>query len=278
MITELVRGGQWVRVHPGVYGINGAPETWQSRMKAVCMAAGPGAVISHRSGAALWDLDGFDPRRRIVHVTVPPGRRPRIAGARLHRSRDLTLGEVTTRHGIAVTGLARTVLDVAATEPNPQVALRALDAVRRAPHHLPWRHLWRCLILHARRGRPGIARFRAVLERRDGSEPTDEDFEALVLDLLIDAGLPVPEPRRWFGRYRIDLAYVRWKIGIECQSRGWHLNEQAFENDAIRENALQLDGWIIIKVTWARLREDPGAVVAEVREALARRQAVQAAM
>lgn len=276
MIERLVRDGQWVRVYRGVYRINGAPDTWPSRMMAVCFAAGPGAAISHRSAAALWGLDGFEPRRP-VHVSVPASRRPRVPGAVVHRSTDLELAKVTTRQGIPVTGLARTVLDVAATECNPQVALRALDSVRRRPHHLPWRHLWQCLLLHARRGRPGISRFRAILERRDGSEPTDVDFEALVLDLLIDAGLPVPTPRHRVGRYRLDLAYIPWKIGIECKSKGWHLNDQAFEEDAIRENSLQLQGWIIIQVTWARLRDNPGAVVAEVREALARRHAGAAA-
>ncbi|HEY0399038.1 MAG TPA: hypothetical protein VGF00_11655, partial [Acidimicrobiia bacterium] len=41
-------------------------------------------MISHRSAAALWGLEGFEPPRTI-DVTVPPGQRPRIEKARLHR-------------------------------------------------------------------------------------------------------------------------------------------------------------------------------------------------
>ena len=113
---------------------------------------------------------------------------------------------MTTRGGVTVTGLARTVLDLAATEPNRDVALRALDAARRRPHHLPWRELWACLALHARRGRPGVKVFRELLEHRDGTEPTGDVFEALVYDLLVDAGLPAPELQYPVGRYRLDLA------------------------------------------------------------------------
>lgn len=270
-IRELVRRGPLLREHRGVYRVQGSPNTWESRVQAAVLAAGPGALISHRSAAALWRLDGFDRDRRTIHISVPPDRRPRLSGATVHRTNDLAQAGATTRDGFPVTGLARTVLDLAATEPNAQVALRALDGARRRPHQLPWPDFWLCLFLHARQGRSGVATFRALLQKRDGQEPTQSDFEALLLDALIDAGLPAPTPQHQVGRLFIDLAYVPQRIGIECQSRAHHLNEADFERDPVRENRLQLEGWLIIQVTWARLRDDPAGVVAEVREAWARR-------
>lgn len=239
-------------------------------MMAVALAAGPEAVISHRSAAALWGLNGFDPPTTI-EVTVPWRRQPEVK-ARVHRARDYELVERTVRDGIPVTGLARTVLDLCAVERNPQIPLRALDAVRRRPHRLPWSDLRRCLVLHARRGRRGITMFRSLLERRNGMEPPDGKLARLVFDLLVDAGLPAPECEYEVAtggrKYHLDMAYGPEKIDLECDGRDTHLNEEAFEADPVRDNTLELDGWLILHFTWQRLQRDPAGIVAEVRQAL----------
>lgn len=102
-------------------------------------------------------------------------------------------------------------------------------------------------------------------------------FAAEVLDLLVGAGLPEPQAEVWVTagarRYRIDLAYRKPKIAIECLGKIGHLNEQSFEEDPVRSNDLGLEGWLQIQVTWRRLVEQPGGVVADVREALGRRAA-----
>src|SRR5215208_2892074 len=43
-------------LHPGVYVVGGAPDTWHQRMLGACLAAGGLAVASHRSAARLWGL------------------------------------------------------------------------------------------------------------------------------------------------------------------------------------------------------------------------------
>ena len=70
-------------------------------------------------------------------------------------------------------------------------------------------------------------------------------------------------------RYRIDLAYRRPKIAIECLGKEGHLNERAFEEDPVRSNDLVLDGWLLLQVTYRRLEESPKSIVAEVGTALA---------
>ena len=70
-------------------------------------------------------------------------------------------------------------------------------------------------------------------------------------------------------RYRIDLAYRRPKIAIECLGKLGHLNERAFEEDPVRSNDLALDGWLQLQVTYRRLEERPQSIVAEVDTALA---------
>lgn len=72
-------------------------------------------------------------------------------------------------------------------------------------------------------------------------------------------------------RYRIDLAYRRPKIAIECLGKIGHLNERAFEEDPVRNNDFALDGWLQLQVTYRRKEESPAGIVAEVEAALARR-------
>jgi len=272
-VAWLVRTGRWVRVASGVYRLNGTPLTWRGRTLALCLAAGSDAVTSHRTAAAVWGLDGFEPPR-VEDLTVPVGRRPRVYGARPHQSRHYEVLGLTTRDGIPVTGPARTVLDVCAVSRNPQIGLRALDDVRRR-RLATWGELWACHDAHARRGVRGLRTFRALLERRSGKEVPDTTFEALVQELLVGAGLPEPEPRVWVSagghRYRLDLAYRELRIDIECHSKEWHLNEAAFEADPIRDNALAVAGWLILHFTHQRFRDDPGGIVSDVERAISGR-------
>jgi hypothetical protein len=97
------------------------------------------------------------------------------------------------------------------------------------------------------------------------------------MDLLVTAGLPEPEAEVWVTingrRYRIDLAYRRPKIAIECLGKVGHLNERAFEEDPVRSNDFALDGWLQLLVTYRRRQESPESVIAEVEQALAVRNA-----
>jgi hypothetical protein len=117
--------------------------------------------------------------------------------------------------------------------------------------------------------------YRELLERRLGRTPPGTVFSAGVLDLLVGAGLPEPEAEVWVtisGRlYRIDLAYLRPKITIECLGKIGHLNERAFEEDPVRRNDFGLDGWLQIEVTWQRRLEHPRGIIADVETALAQR-------
>src|SRR5687767_2807471 len=65
-LDRAVRSGRFDRPEPNVLRIGGAPTTWRQRVLACCLTEAGHA--SHRTAAALWRLEGFEPR--IVEVTV----------------------------------------------------------------------------------------------------------------------------------------------------------------------------------------------------------------
>jgi hypothetical protein len=240
---HLLATGQIVRVAKDVYRLNGVPTTWQSRIAAAQLAAGEDAIVSHRSAAALYGLDGFD-QQRIVHLSLPTGRSPRTQkDVRIHRCADYELIAAERRHNIPVTDPARLVLDLYASEANPDVARRGLFSVRKK-YLTTWTAIDECLSRHARQGRRGITLLRADLElyRRIGCPETS--FEDAIARLLMDAGMPEPELQYWVltpgGRYRIDVAYPAFRVGIEGKSRAHHLTDEAFEADPVRDANLAI--------------------------------------
>lgn len=278
--AHLLTSGHILRVGPHVYLLNGAPFTWQTRLAAARLAAGTDAIVSHRSAAALYGLDGFD-QQRIVHLSVPLGRRPtKQQDVHLHRCSDFDLIDPEVRQNILVTDPARLVLDLYASERNPVVARRGLFSARKKKL-VTWAALEECLDQHARHGRRGIARLRADLELYGRVGSPETSFEDAIRELLMGAGLPEPELQHWVttpgGRYRIDVAYPEFRVGVEGKSRAHHLTDDAFEADPIRDANLAIAGWIIIHVTWAQLRNDPAGVIRRVRRALLSRGAVLAA-
>jgi hypothetical protein len=272
---RLVARGAWLREAEGVFRVAGGPRTWQSRAMAAVLTAGPDALVSHRSAAHLWGLEGFGATGRI-DVTVPRHRRPRPRrGVVLHESNAFDLAAPTRRRGIAVTGPARTLIDVAAVADDELTVLRALDEIRRL-RLATWPDLWQSLLVHATHGRPGIVAARSVIVRRYGRSVPHGEFARLFLLLLERAGLPDPvseHPLVIAGRRRrIDAAYPRERVAIELDGRV-HRLEHVAERDHVRDNQLELAGWIVLRFGWARFSERPGEVVAEVRAALARRRA-----
>ncbi|HEX6221116.1 MAG TPA: DUF559 domain-containing protein, partial [Acidimicrobiia bacterium] len=67
---------------------------------------------------------------------------------------------------------------------------------------------------------------------------------------------------------RVDFAYIEEKIVLEGDSRRWHLLSEAFDSDRRRDIAAQLAGWMVIRLTWKMIIEEPEYVVETVRRAL----------
>lgn len=158
MLGARVRQGRLVPADIDVFRVAGAPMTWESRVLAAVLSAGPSAVTSHRTAAALWGFDGFRPG--TPEVTIPRGRRYRRPDVRSHESTDLDRCGTRRRNGIPVTDPSHTLLDLARMVGDRRL-LQATESARRLKLS-SWSELIATLAKHARRGRPGIRRLRRV--------------------------------------------------------------------------------------------------------------------
>ena len=109
-IDRRLAAGEWVRVFQGVYRLAGVQTTWEQRVMAGCLAAGPDAVASHRSAAALHGMPGAP---RWVEVMVPRSHQVRVGGVIAHRTRLFAPEDVGRLRGIPATTPGRTIADLA---------------------------------------------------------------------------------------------------------------------------------------------------------------------
>ena len=270
-LKDWVRSGRLVRVGTGIYVLPGVLDHERTTLRAATRALS--AVASHESAARLHGLEGLDPRR--LAVTVPVRRSNRFTGVTVHQSTDLIREETTSIDGIPTTDPARTVIDLAAVVPSKLVASLLDQTVRR--RLTSYEFVSNRLESTARKGKPGVVKLRRVIEPRlGGARVSDSTLETLALEIIRDAGLPMPETQfrpTWLRKVngRVDLAYVDHRVIVECDSQRWHGTAEAFQLDRQRDNLAQLAGWIVLRFTWEDMTKRTPYFVGTIRDALTKR-------
>jgi hypothetical protein len=265
---------RWIRarrlepMYRGVYRVAGAPDSWHQRLLGACLAAGPSAVASFRSAAALFELEGFAPDG--LELTMFGCRPSLIHGVEMHESAVYNVRHLSRVAGIPVTSVARTLCDLTAVV-RPWMVERAVDeALRRKLVTL--RQLAQTADTLAGRGRHRCTVMRDILEhRRTGFDPGESDPEKRIAELLVACGLPEPthqHPVRVGSRtFRIDLSYPEHMVAIEYDSWQHHSGRRAFDNDRARSNDLVVLGFSVLHFT---SKSSDDAIVDTVRAALRR--------
>jgi hypothetical protein len=248
-IRRRVEARRLIRLYRGVYAVGHRRLTLEGRWLAAVKACGPGAVLSHRDAAALWDL--LPATRAAIHVTVGRAGRSKRPGLVLHRS-ELPPDHVTTRNGIPVTTPSRTLADLASTATRAQL-IRAVEA---AEHH----HLLDLPSMRsAAAGRPGA---KALIELTQAEIPhTRSELEAAFLALLDDHGIPRPHMNVAIHGHEVDAYWPDRSLAVELDSRRHHLTPRAFEQDRRRDGDLHRHGIATLRFTYAQITRDPAWVV-----------------
>ena len=221
-------------------------------------------MLFEASAAGLHDV-----RRSgvsAIHV-VRPGRSPwrAPAGVRAYVSTTLRPQDCTTIDGIRVTTLARTVVDLAARRP-PRVVERVLDEMVTLGVY-DQRALDEQLERPFTRGTRQLAEILAT--HQAGSTGTKSELEELFLTVCAAHGLPRPRMNAWLSGVEVDAHFAGTAVLVELDSAQFHSSRRAFERDRAKGNALVSAGWVVLRVTWRQLTDDPGRVAQLLRTALA---------
>jgi very-short-patch-repair endonuclease len=68
--------------------------------------------------------------------------------------------------------------------------------------------------------------------------------------------------------FEVDAVWPDQKLIVELDGYAFHRTRAAFERDRMRDAALQIAGYRVLRVTYRRLLEEPGAVVSAIMELL----------
>jgi predicted transcriptional regulator of viral defense system len=248
-------------VYRGVYAVGHEAPTREGTWMAAVLAGGEGAVLSLRDAASLW---GMRPSSRArIDVTTPRSRRPR-PGIQFHRS-ALPPDEVTTKDGIPVTTVPRTLFDLAAILRPRQLerALNEAEALRL------WDELSLLDLLRRYPRRAGSRAVRAVLEARNaGAKTIRSELEVEFLEFVDEAGLPEPEINDEVEGFEVDAVWREHRVVVELDSRTFHLTARAFELDRERDRILVASGWRPVRVTSKQLKHARNRLQADQRKLL----------
>ncbi len=260
-----LRGQHWRRVHRGVLVWHEAALDDLLRLRAAALLLPPGAALGGRSAALAHgvSLEAMDAPTEVVlprDAAMKPRRGLRIRRALL----DAT--DVTMVRDLPVTTAVRTAFDLARLE-QPADAVACLDALL---HVELVAAAEVCDYAAARPGWRGVRLARWALERTDGR--AESPMESRLRLILVDGGLPAPQVNEplldAYGRFlaRPDLR-IRHVV-IEYDG-AVHREREVFVRDLRRQNRLVEAGYTVLRYTAYDVGRRPGAVVDEVRSALA---------
>lgn len=270
-IQRRADSGRWRRLHHGVFAMRGSSLTFESRVLAAVLAAGPDTCASHSTAAALLGLDGFAPRP-TVEMMIFDRRGISIPGVIVHRPRLALEGDTTAVNGIPVASVARTLFDIAPSLPMRKLEAVFDDALRRGRVSLvSIENRLRAVAVPGVRGTRRIGR---LLAERSSNQAAESELETMFSRLIGKAGLPAPVPqyevRRPDGTFvaRVDFAYPSVRLAIEIDGYAFHSARADWHRDRTRQNELIAAGWTPLRFTKLDLMSRKHWVVAHVQRCL----------
>jgi very-short-patch-repair endonuclease len=247
-VSDRVAAGRLHRMHRGVYAVGHPNLSRDGRWHAAVLACGEGAVLSHRSAAALWKIRRLpvaetSPADSPVDVTVPgDGGRAKRRGIRIHRSPTLQPRDCTLRNGVPVTNPARTLHDLRRVVSEKEFA----TAVREAEY------------------------LRLAIGDQFGPDATRSELESRLLGLCRRHRLPQPRVNERVDRYVVDFLWGERRLIVEVDGWESHRFRTAFEEDRARDARLKLLGYEVLRFTWRQVTSDAPDVAQTIRALLRR--------
>jgi predicted transcriptional regulator of viral defense system len=213
---------------PRVYAVGSKARTTESDLAATLLYAGPGAALSHATGA--WWLGLIDKRPRTIQVTTPRKCRS-LRGVKVYDRRPRAR---ILHKRLAVTSIAETLLDLAAEAP--------LSTVRHALAHAEYRGLLNLQEIDKvlKRGSRGSARLRHALKRHQPLlAQTKSRLERKLVAICENERLPLPVLNTRVNGWEVDALWPEQKLAVELDGYGNHHTRAQLQRDRRKEMALR---------------------------------------
>ena len=235
----LIREGRLATVLPGVYATPELARTWQTRARALALHHRDAVLI----GAAAARVS-FWPTAPLIHVeaAIRGALKPQPGFSFCRRRIPAEL--IAVRGGLRYTVPALTAIDLATFECSDaiDIALRVraatlagmYEALRMTPH---------------RAG--NLEKLKLLIDSRNEPWSAAERLSHRLLRAAHITGWETNLPVYIDGQvYYLDIAFKRQKLAIEIDGRRHETDEDLFESDRWRQNALVVaDGWRVLRFT-----------------------------
>lgn len=289
-IRHRNENGRLFRIYRGSYSADGRHIDQKTIWMAGVLAAGEGSVLSHMSAAHAWGFGtsgatevtrrsspgrrvpaGDDAYERALGQAVK-GRAARIPALKIHQTRHLDQSEVTVRFGIPITTVARTLVDICGLFGRQQlkallheagrIGLLRFDEIRHE--------------IERSKGKKGVALLREIIDNWDPQIAlTRNRLESRMFSLCRRYGIPKPEVNRKVAGYEVDFFWPDVGLVVETDGAQDHAAPYGFERDRNKDSDLQINGLVVLRLTWEMLTREPERSMDKVkahRELAARRQ------
>lgn len=256
-----------VPLHRGVYAVGHRQLRIEGRWLAAVLAAGPGAVLSHRDAAALHGMRAV-PASRKVSVTATGDVRGTPA-LWVFARRALAEEDRAVVRAIPVTSPARTLVDLAPMLTAGQLQSTLGEADRKGL--LDVAAVERAMVRVKSRHGQGHARLRAALDAhaQHGAVLARSWLEERFLDLVLTAGLPRPRFNAPAAGYEVDALWPDERVVVELDGWADHKERAAAARDRDKTNRLQLAGYVVLRFLYGDVVSRPAEVAEAIRDALA---------
>jgi very-short-patch-repair endonuclease len=263
-VVANLRAGRWQRIGDQSVCVHTGPLSQRAKHWAAVFQGGPRAQLDGASALIESGLVRFELDR--VRVSVP-------RGAKVRRSRAFDIRQTRrwSAGDLAPAGVPRTRPEVAAVRAglwagsDRQAVLVVTMAVQQG---ITTAESVGRQLIRIRRDRRRLLLHALVNDLLDGARSLGE---LEIGDELARRGLPRPDrqvlrkDRR--GRYFLDLYWCEWKVVVEIDGIH-HIWAENVVGDALRQNALVLDGDTVLRLPLLGLRLEPEEFLDQIGQAL----------
>jgi very-short-patch-repair endonuclease len=261
-----IAAGQWTDLF-GCLVIIPGPEALQ-RATAVALRLGKDAIVTGPLALDMHGLAEIIPERVALQpMAVVPSRR-HDSQRDLRIIRDTVERTCERRAHVMIASPHDAIADCAmylGMSPAQELVDRAL--MRGA---IGIEHLRRLTAARVMVGRNGSVQLRSILRAAEGGARFEAERRLRRILPRVAGGAWRHNVAIMVGaqQFVLDVADETLRVCIEVDGRAYHSDTQAFESDRIRQNALVVAGWLVLRFTWAEITGNPTAVVAAIQAAV----------